>query len=186
MELAEVARRDEADEQHAQAEREDVGCRARIESAHAREEQISNDRVAEAPKNVDRGRGEPFAGRFGEGTLEGASHRAGDKMRSCVCRKNATKEVRHKPKPVHNAVFLSSRSLSRRETISCAGPVSPTRGKTFRMLYWCASSRTSVMASIARVTLNPRSQAWRAVASTPPEVTTPVTTTWVTPRALSR
>ena len=39
--------------------------------------------------------------------------------------------------------------------ISFVEPVSPTRGKTFLTLYWCASSRTSVMASRARVTLNP-------------------------------
>jgi hypothetical protein len=38
MKLAEVARRKEADEQSAEAEREDVGCRAQMESADARDE----------------------------------------------------------------------------------------------------------------------------------------------------
>jgi hypothetical protein len=38
MELAEVTRRNDADEQRAQAEREDVACRPRIESADVRDE----------------------------------------------------------------------------------------------------------------------------------------------------
>jgi hypothetical protein len=38
MKLAEVTRREDADEQCAQAEREDVSCRPRIESTDVREE----------------------------------------------------------------------------------------------------------------------------------------------------
>jgi hypothetical protein len=38
MELAEVTRRKDADEQRAQAERENVGCRPQIESTDVREE----------------------------------------------------------------------------------------------------------------------------------------------------
>ena len=91
-------------------------------------------RVEESPKNVDCCRGEPLAGRFGKGTLKGTSHRAGDKVRNGVCRKNAPKEVRHKPKPIHDAELL----LSSSEMISCVDPVSPRRGKTFLMLYSCA------------------------------------------------
>src|SRR5580698_901956 len=60
----------------------------------------------ESPKNVNGCRGEPLAGRFRKGTLKGASHRAGDKVRDGVCRKNGGKEVRHKPKPIHNAALL--------------------------------------------------------------------------------
>ena len=130
MKLAEVTRRVEADEQHTQTERKGVACRARIENTHAREEQISNQRIEESPDNIDRRRGEPFAGWFGEGTLEGASHGAGDKMRNRVCRKNAREEVRHKPKPIHEAAFLSFHNLSSSEMISLVDPVSPTRGKT--------------------------------------------------------
>jgi hypothetical protein len=54
MELAEVTRRKDADEQRAQAERKDVACRPRIEGTHVREEKISNNRVKESPNNVDR------------------------------------------------------------------------------------------------------------------------------------
>ena len=78
MELAEVTRRKEADEQRAQAERKDVGCRPRMESADVRDEQIPDHRVEESPNNVDRRRGEPLAGRLCKGTLKGVSHRAGD------------------------------------------------------------------------------------------------------------
>jgi hypothetical protein len=54
MKLAEVTRRKDADEQRAQAEREDVGCRPRIESTTVRDQQIPNHRVEESPNNVDR------------------------------------------------------------------------------------------------------------------------------------
>ena len=54
MELAEVTRRKDADEQRAQAERKDVACRPRMESADVRDEQIRNHRVEESPNNVDR------------------------------------------------------------------------------------------------------------------------------------
>src|ERR1035438_6211595 len=120
-------------------------------STDVRDQQIPNHRVEKSPNNVDRCRGEPLAGRFGKRTLKGVSHRAGDKVRDGVCRKNAPKEVRHKRKPIHDAELLFSSS----EMISCVDPVSPRRGKTFPMLYSCASSRTSVIASSARVTLNP-------------------------------
>jgi hypothetical protein len=53
MKLAEVTRMAEADEQRAQAERNDVGCRPRIKSANVRDEQISSHRVEESPDNVD-------------------------------------------------------------------------------------------------------------------------------------
>ena len=62
-------------------------------------------------------------------------------MRNGVCRKNAPKEVRHKPKPIHDVAFLSSNNLSSSEMTSFVDPVSPTRGKTFRMLYSCVSSQ---------------------------------------------
>src|ERR1035437_6481618 len=153
MELGEVTRRKDADEQRAQAERKDVVCRPRMESTDVRDEQIPNDRVEESPKNVDRCRGESLAGWLCKGTLKGASHRAGDKVRDGVCRKNAPKEVRHKPKPIHDAELL----LSSSEMISSVDPVSPRRGKTLLMLYSCASARISVIASSARVTLNPSS-----------------------------
>ena len=52
MELAEVTRRKNADEQRAQAERKDVGCRPRSESTDVRDQQIPNHRVEESPKNV--------------------------------------------------------------------------------------------------------------------------------------
>jgi hypothetical protein len=54
MELTEVTRRKDADEQCAQAEREDVGCRPQIESTDVRDQQIPNHRVEESPNNVDR------------------------------------------------------------------------------------------------------------------------------------
>ena len=92
MELAEATRRNDADEQRAQAERKDVACRPRMESADVHDEQIPNDRVEESPNNVDRCRGEPLARRFCKGTLKGVSHRAGDKVRDGVCRKNAPKK----------------------------------------------------------------------------------------------
>src|SRR5208337_4082037 len=110
MEPAEVTRRKDADEQRAQAERKDVACRPRMEIADLRDEQIPNHRVEESPNNVDRCRGEPLAGRFCKGTLKGASHRAGDEVRDGVCRKYAPKEVRRKPKPIHDAEILLSSS----------------------------------------------------------------------------
>ena len=64
MELAEVTRRETADEKRAQAEREDVGCGPRIESTYVHDEQIPNYRVEESPNNIDRCRGEPLAWRF--------------------------------------------------------------------------------------------------------------------------
>jgi hypothetical protein len=55
MELAEVTRREDADEQRTYAEGEDVACRPRIEVANVRDEQIPNHRVEESPDNIDRG-----------------------------------------------------------------------------------------------------------------------------------
>ncbi len=98
--------------------------RARIESADVRDQQIPNHRVEESPDNVDRRRGEPLAGRLGKRTLKGASHRAGDKMRNGVCRKNAAKEVRHKPKPIHDAALLLS---EQRNDFLCGPCLAKTR-----------------------------------------------------------
>ena len=81
------------------------------ESSDVRDEQIPNHRVEKSPNNIDRCRGEPLAGRFGKGTLKGASHRAGDKVRDSVCRENAPKEIRHNPMPIHNAELLFSNNL---------------------------------------------------------------------------
>src|ERR1700689_4305341 len=89
MELAEVTRRKDSDEQRAQAERKHVARRARIESTDVRDEQIPNRRIEESPGNIDRCRAEPLAGRFGKGTLKGASHRSRDKVRDSICRINA-------------------------------------------------------------------------------------------------
>jgi hypothetical protein len=58
MKLAEVTRRWEADEKRAQAEREDVDCRPRIEDTDALNQQIRDHRVEESPDNVDCCRGE--------------------------------------------------------------------------------------------------------------------------------
>jgi hypothetical protein len=114
MEMAEVTRRKDADEQRAQAERKDVACRPRIESTDVPDQQIPNHRVEESPDNIDRCRGEPLAGRFGKGTLKGASHRARDKVRDSICSKNAPKEIRHKPMPIHNAELLFSFQTAKR------------------------------------------------------------------------
>jgi hypothetical protein len=54
MELAEVARRKDADEQRAQPQRDYVACSLRMESSNLRNEQIPNDCVEESPDNVDR------------------------------------------------------------------------------------------------------------------------------------
>src|ERR1039457_6231394 len=135
----------------AHAERENVCCRPRLKSTDVRDQQIPNQHVEESPDNIDPCGRQPLAWRFGKGSLEGASHRAGDKVRDGVCRKSSPKEIRHDPKPIHDAKLLVSSS----EMISFVDPVSPTRGKTFRMQYSCASSRRSVIASSARVTLNP-------------------------------
>src|SRR5579864_1221367 len=89
MELAEVTRRKDADEQRAQAERKDVACCPQFESTNVRDEQIPNQSVEESPDNINGCRGQPFAGRSCEGSLEGTSQRAGYKMRNGVCRKNA-------------------------------------------------------------------------------------------------
>src|ERR1035437_7224754 len=118
MEPAEVTRQKDADEQRAQPKRNNMACSPQIERPDARDEHIPNHRVEESPKNVDRCRGESLAGWFCKGTLKGASHRAGDKVRDGVCRKNAPKEVRHKPKPIHDAELL----LSSSEMISCVDP----------------------------------------------------------------
>jgi hypothetical protein len=53
MELAEVTRRTDADEQPAQAEREDVACIPQMERPDVRDEQIPNHCVEESPKNVN-------------------------------------------------------------------------------------------------------------------------------------
>jgi hypothetical protein len=130
MKLAEVTRRWDADKKCAQAERNDVDCRPRIENTDALDQQIRNHRFEESSDNVDRCRGETAPWRFCKGTLKGLSHYAADKMRNGICGKSAAKEMRHKPKPIHNAALLSASS----EMISCVDPVSPMRGKTFRML----------------------------------------------------
>ncbi len=62
MELAEVARRKDADEQRAQAKGENVADRPRMENAHVRYQQISNRSVKESPNHVDCGRGQALAG----------------------------------------------------------------------------------------------------------------------------
>jgi hypothetical protein len=108
MKLTKVTRGKNADEQRTQAEDEDVGCHSWIESTDMRNEQIRNDRVEESPDNIDRCRGEPFAGWFCKWTLKGASHRAGNKMWDGVCSKSSPKEVRNKAKPIHDADLLFS------------------------------------------------------------------------------
>jgi hypothetical protein len=150
MESAEVARRKNADKQGAQAERKDVACRLRMESTDVRDQQIPNHRVEESPDNIDRCGGEPSAGRFGKGTLKGASHRAGDKVRDSVCRKDAPKEVRHKPKSIHVAELLFSSS----EMISSVDPVSPQLANTNparvrRSTQWVQSSTSRLSSSSA-------------------------------------
>ena len=54
MKLAEVTRRKESDDQRTEAERQDVGCGAWIESADVLDQQIGDDRVEESPNNIDR------------------------------------------------------------------------------------------------------------------------------------
>ncbi len=54
MKLAEATRQADADEQRAQTERKDVACRPRMKNSDVRDEQISDNRVKEAPKNVGR------------------------------------------------------------------------------------------------------------------------------------
>jgi hypothetical protein len=71
MELTEVTRRKDADEQRAHAECKDVACRPRMEITDLRDEKIGNHRVEESPDNIDRRRGEPLAVRFCKGTLKG-------------------------------------------------------------------------------------------------------------------
>lgn len=103
MELTEVTRQKDADQQRAQAEREHMRFRPRIENADVRDQQIRNYKVEEAPNHVHRCRGEPSAGRLGKGALKRASRRARDKVWDGIRRKNSPKEIRHKPKPIHGA-----------------------------------------------------------------------------------
>jgi hypothetical protein len=97
VELAEVTRRKDAQEQRAQAEHKNVAGCPRIEGADVHDQQIPNYRVEESPNDVDRRRGESLAGRFRKGSLKGAPHGARDKVRNGVRHKCAPKEVRHKP-----------------------------------------------------------------------------------------
>src|ERR1035438_10213007 len=181
MKPAEMPRRLEADQQRANRKSKNVTDRSQIKVANAHHEKVADDGVEEAPQNVHRRRGKPFAGRLGEGRLKGPSHHAADKMGNGVGQENSAKEVRHQMKPGHGYALL----VASRLRMSRVEPVSPSRGKTLARLYSCASGRTSVMASRASVTLNPCSYASRAVASTPVPVATPVITTCVTPWAFS-
>src|SRR6201996_9060025 len=181
MELAEMPRRLEADQQCANRESDNVAYRSQVEVADAHHENVADDGVEEAPENVHGRRGKPFAGRLCEGRLKWLPHHSADKMRNGVGQENSSKEVRHKMMPGHGYALL----VASRLRMSWVEPVSPSRGKTLARLYSCASGRTSVMASRASVTLNPCSYACRAVASTPVPVATPVTTTCVTPLAFS-
>jgi hypothetical protein len=67
MKLSEVTRRWNADEKRAQAERNDMDCRPRIENTDALNQQIRNHRVEKSPDNVDRCRGETAPRRFCKG-----------------------------------------------------------------------------------------------------------------------
>src|ERR1700689_2805884 len=175
MKLAEMPRHEKANEQCANRKSKNVTYRSQIKVANARHEKVAGDGVEEAPENVHRRRGQPFAGRLCEGRLEGPSHDAADIMGNGVGQENSSKKVRHKMKPGHGFALL----VASRLRMSWVEPVSPSRGKTLARLYSCASARPSVMASTASVTLKPASYAWRAVASTPVPVATPVRTTCV-------
>jgi hypothetical protein len=111
MELAEVTRRKDADQQGPHAKRKDVGCRPRIENSDARDQQIRNHRVEESPDNVDGRRGEPFSGRFCKGTLKGTPRDTGDKVRDGVYSNSASEKVRNKPNPIHveELLFLNTK-----------------------------------------------------------------------------
>jgi hypothetical protein len=54
VELPEVTRHTDADEQCTQPEREDMTQRPRMKISDARDKQIADDRVEESPENVDR------------------------------------------------------------------------------------------------------------------------------------
>src|ERR1700744_771194 len=101
MELAKVARGEEANEQSSQSKRNHVSYRPRIENAHMPDQQIGHDRVEEPPNNIDGCRRKTLAWRFGKGTLKGASHAACDEVRDRIGCKNAPEEIRHQPKPIH-------------------------------------------------------------------------------------
>src|ERR1700678_2916014 len=181
MKLAEMPRHEKANQQCANRKSKNVTYRSQIKVANARHEKVAGDGVEEAPENVHRRRGQPFAGRLCEGRLEGPSHDAADKMRNGVGQEYSSKEVRHKMKPGHGFALL----VASRLRMSWVEPVSQSRGKTLARLCSGSAGRTSVIASRASVTLNPCSYACLAVASTPVPVATPVTTTCVTPLAFS-
>jgi hypothetical protein len=54
VELTEVVRQLKADEQRPQAERKHMAACAEVKVSDAHDEQICDDRVEEAPENVDR------------------------------------------------------------------------------------------------------------------------------------
>lgn len=72
-----------------------------IEASNAAEKDIRNNQIKKSPKHIDHRRRETLARRFCKWALKGMPHRAADKMRNGVCKKNATKEVGDKVNPFH-------------------------------------------------------------------------------------
>src|SRR3984885_7848285 len=121
-----MPRHEKANQQCANRKSKNVTYRSQIKVANAHHEKVADDGVEEAPQNVHGRRGKTFAGRLCEGSLEGPSHHAADKMRNGVGHENPSNKVRHQVKPGHGYVLL----VASRLRMSWVEPVSPRRGKT--------------------------------------------------------
>ena len=106
MELPEVPRAENTDKQRAQAASGNLAPGSRIKIADVQNERIRNGGIKETPKHIDCGRGQAFARRFREGTLEGAPHDAGNKMRNGVGGKNAAEKAGDKSEPIHGLIRM--------------------------------------------------------------------------------
>jgi hypothetical protein len=128
MKAAEVLGAEQTEREHSEAKRRGLGCVSQLEGTDAAYQQIEQNDICEAPKDIhDRG-GKPLSRRLGERALKWPPHHAADEVRHSVGQKRPAKEIGQKVKPGHQ------KDLSSRAMMSSVDPVSPNRGNTLLML----------------------------------------------------
>ena len=93
IKLAESVRHGNAQEQDTKSHGDDIGIGPQVELTDPADEEVADDQIEKAPEDIDARRGQALSRRLGEGTLEGAAHYAGDKVRDEINEKRTAEEI---------------------------------------------------------------------------------------------
>ena len=104
MEAAEMLGMKAGHRQHADAEDGSVGKIVQVERPDFAKQEIGDDEIGKAPKDIDQRRREPLAARGGKGRLKRAAFATRHEMRKGVCEKQAAEEVGNQVEDVHGAL----------------------------------------------------------------------------------